>query len=114
MDRRSAAFATRLAGYIGAHVTRIKIERADDRLSKAASVVAKINRDWNEGAEYDSVFDAGEWSLAASERGRCRDIEAALTALGFTSQSFEAAVTARSSWKTVYRCGLIGSTMEAE
>lgn len=93
-DRRLALRA-RVLALAAAEVLRARISLANDRLSRAASAVHRIEADHAYGAELDAGFDAGEWSGPAHWEAEEREVDAALAALGFTRATYNAAIAQR-------------------
>lgn len=68
---------------------------ANDKLSRAASAVARINREHSEAAEFDAGFDGGEFSGPAHYRAAEQEIRDALQSFGFTPKQYNDELTRR-------------------
>lgn len=70
--------------------------KADDRLSRAASAMARIAREYDEAEDRDAAFDAGEFSGPALARMREDEIDETLREHGFDDYgAFEDAFASR-------------------
>lgn len=72
----------------------------DDRLSRVASELTNISDRWIIAASEDAAFDGGEWSGAACDEARVRDLERAMP------DWFDAELAQRLSARTIYFLGL--------
>lgn len=75
-------------------------------LSTIASTIHRIQKRGFAALEYDTAFDAGEWSVPAIYQGVTDKITAALAEQGWTAERFEEELAARTTGKWAYFSGL--------
>lgn len=102
MTEKGRKVAVALTGAVAAHVIRHRIERADDRLSRTLTAVRSVQASWADSAEYDSAFDAGEWSGPAADEMCAAEVRAVILSGGYSVASFVAEVAARTSPRFAY------------
>lgn len=96
-NSREGRIALRLAALVAAHTLRTRVEKADDRLSRAASAVQRVLDAHFAYDHFDRAFDGGEFSGPALARALRRDVAEALEPFGFTPATYDDALAARLS-----------------
>lgn len=79
------------------------------RLARFARICDDIHEKWQEAADLDAGFDAGEWSGPACERAAEKECDRAAQRIGFASA--ELACDAMQALGMVWRVGMFDAVL---